>query len=1144
MKLSRGVVEFLKGQFVSRYTKSTIGGHITPNVNDQINLGSASYRFNEIRCADIYADNLHGSVEGDADTVDTLHAAATPTASTLLALDASSKFPVSTIDYSGISTPDTIEPDDTANAGSSNVPARSDHQHAIACALPGQIEPDDAALEGSATSFARSDHQHSIVTSAPGTIQPDQSASEGTSTDFARADHQHAITCGNPNVIYPDDTQSEGIAATFARTDHQHGILTDPPGVNLSASTSNSEGVSSAFSRADHLHAITTSYNPSSEVILRADSSGFLSLKSLGIGIYPPSVDVHIQTDSSVHIRTAYNPTNYTDIVTNAAGIFKINPTSHILRLIYNSTDYGEFEVTSSGGLTIRTVTSAAGGLLTLQPEGDIILDPDGFDVLPDAGYEINLGSLQKKYLTLHAAELWVETLVAQDTIATIGGRILVGPTTSFTRDLGAATYTTEIIDNNSFETAGGGGGDVFADWVESTTQGVITQESSNPYHGTYYAKMQESSGEAYMFQLNTLSSTDRKFRLRFYTQGDGTNAGQFRVSDGNNNDMVAKKSTGVTAASWTMVEEIFDWVYVNHTSIKVWFYSPSATSGYAYFDLVSLWEVSDIYVKHNEMADGDIAYAEANGSVEFVEILTGPTLQGEGDYLYVAERDLDQSVSNNWYAGDALFNTGTVDEGFIDLYSIHGIKSGTEYGPTIVGNLRNSSTYNDWTVHWAIGNLNGLYDYGADTMGFAAGRYSSTTAWLSADETAGIRIMRGSTPKIQLQADGDVFIGEDAGAAADTFLAIFTNAQMYNSESMAAGDVLVGDNSPNKANILWDKDQGQLKFRGGTSAEAYIDTDGSITAEGGNVVINSTGINLFGSGGGAGSRVITFYDNSSGNKRVGKIYGDWAGGGSDVPALWMMAERNTGDPWTEEPVVVLLAIDAADEPDQSLRFDINLSTEKFIFSHTNVSNPKIDFSNIPVTNLDAEGIDLIGTNHLRMPNNIQIQQKDPGGTYRSIIFLDSSDILYIGESGGGQEIRMRPGGTTALTIATDGDVYTKDWTSYSPTITGAASMDQNIIYWKRIGKLLFLNVYLEGTKNGTTGDLKFPLPDSLYSTTTTYHQNTGLRAQDDTNGWGSGFISVASNSTEVRMFRTPAGDGFTANDGFFSIGQIWLEVQ
>jgi hypothetical protein len=224
---------------------------------------------------------------------------------------------------------------------------------------------------------------------------------------------------------------------------------------------------------------------------------------------------------------------------------------------------------------------------ITITGGGDITMDPAGNDILPSSNYDLNLGSLPKKYLTLHAAELWVETLVAQDTMATIGGRILVGPTTTLTSDLAAGGTT--------------------------------------------------------------------------------------------------------------------------------------------------------IYTKHNNLASGDRVYMEAAGKVEFMAVTSAAG--GTGPYSYTVTRNLDGSGANTWYAGDAVFNTGTTGDGFIDLYSVRGVKEATDYGPTIVGNVRNSATYNDWTEHWAIGNLNGLYGYGSDTYGIGLGKYSGAD-YMTVDPTNGIRFM------------------------------------------------------------------------------------------------------------------------------------------------------------------------------------------------------------------------------------------------------------------------------------------------------------------------------------------------------------------------------------------------------------------
>lgn len=244
-------------------------------------------------------------------------------------------------------------------------------------------------------------------------------------------------------------------------------------------------------------------------------------------------------------------------------------------------------------------LTTASATNLTLNPTGDLVLQPTGLDVLPNSGYTVNLGALSNKYLTLHAAELWVETLVAQNTIATIGGRVLVAPTTVLTADL-----------------------------------------------------------------------------------------------------------------------------------------APAGTS---------------ITVKHNQMASGDRVYLEANGAVEFMAITSAAS--GSGPYTYSVTRNLDGSGANQWYAGDAMLNTGTTGNGFIDLYSTAGVLSGS--GPTIVGNVRTGTTYNNIAPRWAIGNLNGLYGYGATTYGAAFG--DSTATNVTVDATNGFRIRSGTANKLVANTSGDL---------------------------------------------------------------------------------------------------------------------------------------------------------------------------------------------------------------------------------------------------------------------------------------------------------------------------------------------------------------------------------------------------
>ncbi len=294
--------------------------------------------------------------------------------------------------------------------------------------------------------------------------------------------------------------------------------------------------------------------------------------------------------------------------------------------------------VTGSGTantLTKWTGTSALGNAsitddgatVTVAPTGDLVLNPGGNDVLPDANYDINLGTIAKKYLTLHAAELWVETLVAQDTIATIGGSIIVAPTTVLVQDVG----------------------------VSDTSIHVKHNEIQN--------------GD------RVLLKADGKLEPMSVTSAASGTEGNFTYS------VTRLSAGGISERIETASAEII------------------------------------------LTADGD-------------EIWTSPS-----------------AGAHAWYAGDAVVNIGTTGDGFMDIYSLHGVNAGTEYGPTIVGNVRLSATWNDWAPRFALGNLNGLYGYSGNTYGAAFGEAAG--AWVKIDPTNGVRIGHNATTFAQITAAG-----------------------------------------------------------------------------------------------------------------------------------------------------------------------------------------------------------------------------------------------------------------------------------------------------------------------------------------------------------------------------------------------------
>jgi hypothetical protein len=103
-------------------------------------------------------------------------------------------------------------------------------------------------------------------------------------------------------------------------------------------------------------------------------------------------------------------------------------------------------------------------------------------------------------------------------------------------------------------------------------------------------------------------------------------------------------------------------------------------------------------------------------------------------------------------------------------------------------------------------------------------------------DPAGGVIVTNPETgdPTVILQSDGDSFFGSNLDLPANTALAVLANNNTYNNEALGEGDLLIGDNSSGKANMLWDVSAGQLKFRGGTTTNTYIDVDGTINATNG----------------------------------------------------------------------------------------------------------------------------------------------------------------------------------------------------------------------------------------------------------------------------------------------------------------------
>ena len=165
--------------------------------------------------------------------------------------------------------------------------------------------------------------------------------------------------------------------------------------------------------------------------------------------------------------------------------------------------------------------------------------------------------------------------------------------------------------------------------------------------------------------------------------------------------------------------------------------------------------------------------------------------------------------------------------------------------------------------IHSRIGNLNGSYGISSDIFGAGFGQYGSASKTsILVDATNGIRMFNNTTAVFHATTAGNLYLGSDISDHSTTTISIFTAATTWNSESMEAGDMLIGDNDSGKANIKWDKSVGKLLFRGGTTNEIEIGTDGRLYAGAGAVSLYSGGILILSGSGDANT--IKWQDGSS----------------------------------------------------------------------------------------------------------------------------------------------------------------------------------------------------------------------------------------------------------------------------------------
>ena len=160
------------------------------------------------------------------------------------------------------------------------------------------------------------------------------------------------------------------------------------------------------------------------------------------------------------------------------------------------------------------------------------------------------------------------------------------------------ATADLQLLGNTGFETAGGGGADIWANWTENAGDGALADEGTIVYGGSHACKATAGASQNTYVKQAIAVTAEHSYKLTFYTRGDGTYDGQYKIYDVTNGaDIVALTSTGVTGTAYQAVTVEFD-APVGCASVEIYLYCPDTDTGIAYFDHVHAWAAPDTYVK------------------------------------------------------------------------------------------------------------------------------------------------------------------------------------------------------------------------------------------------------------------------------------------------------------------------------------------------------------------------------------------------------------------------------------------------------------------------------------------------------------------------------------------------------------------
>jgi hypothetical protein len=128
-------------------------------------------------------------------------------------------------------------------------------------------------------------------------------------------------------------------------------------------------------------------------------------------------------------------------------------------------------------------------------------------------------------------------------------------------------------------------------------------------------------------------------------------------------------------------------------------------------------------------------------------------------------------------------------------------------------------------------------------------------------------------------------------------------------------------------------------------------------------------------------------------------------------------------------------------------------------------------------------------------------------------------------------------GTNDALTITTGLDVYTEGWTDWSSSVslTGFSATSNNNVFYKRIGKFIFLTFKIDGTSNSTSTSMTLPFTRASDG----FALDFPISSYNNAVAVAGGMGQIASGGSSISFFRDSTGTSWTNSGAKGVYGQI-----